>query len=80
MYDYNTINVDMNEDIAIVRFSRLKALNALNHEMTLELAELFDKLENDPAVRGIILTGEGRAFMAREEGNLPEFPIMPSAR
>ena len=64
MYDYNTINVDMNEDIAIVRFSRLKALNALNHEMTLELAELFDKLENDPAVRGIILTGEGRAFMA----------------
>ena len=64
MYDYNTINVDMNEDIAIVRFSRPKALNALNHEMTLELAELFDKLENDPAVRGIILTGEGRAFMA----------------
>ena len=63
MYEYNTINVDTDEDIAIVRFNRPKALNALNHEMTLELAELFDKLENDPAERGIILRGEGRAFM-----------------
>ena len=64
MYAYNTINVEMQEDIAIVKFNRPKALNALNAEMTYELADLFDKLEKDKAVRGIILTGEGRAFMA----------------
>lgn len=64
MYDYNTINVEINEDIAIVKFNRPKALNALNAEMTRELGELFDQLEKDSIVRGIILTGEGRAFMA----------------
>lgn len=64
MYAYNNINVEMHEDIAIVKFSRPKALNALNAEMTLELADIFEKLESDKNIRGIILTGEGRAFMA----------------
>ena len=32
--------------------------------MTKELSDLFDKLEVNDSVRGIILTGEGKAFMA----------------
>ena len=64
MYEYNTINVERENDIAIVKFNRPKQLNALNKEMTGELADLCEKLSTDDAVRGVILTGEGRAFMA----------------
>ncbi len=64
MYKYNTINVEINDDVAIVRFNRPETLNAINTEMSGELADLFDKLETDKTVRGIIMTGEGRAFMA----------------
>ena len=64
MYDYNTIKVEIFDEIAMVKFNRPKALNALNIEMSGELADLFNELANDKNVRGIILTGEGRAFMA----------------
>lgn len=64
MYGYETIKVEINGDIALVKFNRPKALNALNGKMTVELGQAFDELAEDKAVRGIILTGEGRAFMA----------------
>ena len=64
MYEYNTVNVEILNSIAVVKFNRPKALNALSTEMTKELSDLFDKLEVNDSVRGIILTGEGKAFMA----------------
>ena len=64
MYEYKTIKVEKREDIAIVCFNRPKCFNALNSEMSHELAELFDRLEADTTVRGVVLTGEGKAFMA----------------
>ena len=64
MYEYNTVNVEILNSIAVVKFNRPKALNALSTEMTKELSDLFDKLAVNDSVRGIILTGEGKAFMA----------------
>lgn len=64
MYEYNTVNVEILNSIAVVKFNRPKALNALSTEMTKELSDLFDKLALDGRVRGIILTGEGKVFMA----------------
>lgn len=64
MYSFNTINVEITDDIAVVKFARPKQLNALNTEMTAELTALFDRFAEDDNVRGIILTGEGRSFMA----------------
>lgn len=64
MYEYNTVKVEIFKSMAIVKFNRPKALNALSTEMTKELADLFDKLALDDRVRGIILMGEGKAFMA----------------
>ena len=57
MYEYNTVNVEILNSIAVVKFNRPKALNALSTEMTKELSDLFDKLEVIDSVRGIILTG-----------------------
>ncbi len=64
MYDYDTIKVEIFDEIAVVKFNRPKVLNALNAKMTGEIADLFDELAVDDNVRGIIVTGEGRAFMA----------------
>lgn len=58
MYEYNTVNVEILNSIAVVKFNRPKALNALSTEMTKELSDLFDKLALDGSVRGIILTGK----------------------
>ena len=55
MYEYNTVNVEILNSIAVVKFNRPKALNALSTEMTKELSDLFDKLEVNDSVRGIIL-------------------------
>ncbi|MCD8036505.1 MAG: enoyl-CoA hydratase-related protein [Clostridiales bacterium] len=60
----NTLKTERIDDIMVVKFNRPQALNAMNAEMTGEIVELFDELAKDDSVRGIIVTGEGRAFMA----------------
>ena len=49
---------------ALVTLNRPAALNALSRALRGELAACIDKLEADPAVRVLILTGAGRAFCA----------------
>ncbi|MDR3618745.1 MAG: enoyl-CoA hydratase-related protein [Paludisphaera borealis] len=51
--------------IAYVTLNRPKVLNALNKATIAELDEVFKDARNDPAVRGVILTGAGdRSFAA----------------
>lgn len=49
---------------AVVTLNRPQALNALSRALMAELADTVDRLEDDPAVRVLILTGAGRAFCA----------------
>ena len=51
--------------IAVITISRLKVLNALNAATLGELADVFETVAADDAVRVILLTGEGsKAFVA----------------
>lgn len=51
--------------VAIATISRPKALNALNSQTLEELKTVLTGLAEDPAVRAVILTGEGeKAFIA----------------
>lgn len=50
--------------VAIVTINRPKALNALNSETLKELDVVFDELGVDDDVLSVILTGEGKAFVA----------------
>lgn len=50
--------------IATITLNRPKALNALTREMLVTLALTFTRLDEDPDVKVIILTGAGRAFSA----------------
>ena len=50
--------------LAVLTMNRPKALNALNDQTLDELERLFTAIEKDREVLGVILTGEGRAFVA----------------
>jgi enoyl-CoA hydratase/carnithine racemase len=58
------LEVWQTEHARVLRFNRPAQLNAMNSEMMAAIARELDALEHDPAVRAIILTGAGRAFMA----------------
>jgi enoyl-CoA hydratase len=49
---------------ATIRLNRPKHLNRLQPEDLETLLSLFDRLEADPAIRVLVLTGTGRAFSA----------------
>ncbi len=60
-----TILVDMDGEIVTLTFHRPEALNALNGEMLQELHQVLQCIAKDDAVRGVILTGDGKkAFIA----------------
>jgi len=59
------VSVEMRGDIALLILNRPANLNALNTPLARGIAETLIRLDNDPAVKGIVLTGAGdRAFCA----------------
>lgn len=50
--------------VALIELNRPKELNALNVQLMSELRDALKELDNDDAVRVIILTGNERAFAA----------------
>ena len=62
--DYNTIKYEVNEHIAKITMNRPKALNALNSEVLDELDKCLDEIKANNDLRVLIITGEGRSFIA----------------
>lgn len=58
------VTLERREPTAIITINRPKALNALNGETLDELRKIFLEVRSDDSIRGVILTGEGRAFVA----------------
>ena len=57
--------VETSDGVAVVTLNRPEAMNAMSKALRAALAEAFVKLEADPQVRVVILTGAGdRAFTA----------------
>jgi enoyl-CoA hydratase/carnithine racemase len=62
--DYKTIKVDIDKSVATLTLSRPEKMNALSKELQLEMQHALDALEDDEAVRAVIVTGAGRCFSA----------------
>ncbi|WP_353095519.1 enoyl-CoA hydratase-related protein [Tissierella praeacuta] len=58
------IKLELDNGIAIVRMNRPKALNALNSDTLGELNDLFEVFAIKDFVKGVIITGEGKGFVA----------------
>ena len=59
-----TLSVEQNDRVAVVTFRRGEQLNAISTAMLAEITETFEMLGRDDAVGAIVVTGEGRGFMA----------------
>ena len=56
--------LEINGARATIRLNRPKHLNRLQPDDLEALLKLFDRIEADPAIRVLVLTGAGRAFSA----------------
>ena len=62
---YDTIIFEVEHGIAIIRFNRPKALNAINPRVITEVNDALEKIKVDSSIKTLILTGEGdKAFIA----------------
>ena len=61
------LGVEVVRETAVITFRRPEALNALDIPTRLELARLIRHHGSGAGARGIVLTGEGRAFSAGED-------------
>jgi enoyl-CoA hydratase/carnithine racemase len=76
--------LELNGARATIRLNRPKHLNRLQADDLDALMTLFDRIEADPAIRVLVLTGTGRAFSAGYDlGSIAErataAPEQPSA-
>ena len=68
---YETLDFDLDGNVAIVRMNRPDNANALNHQMGLELMKVSIECDENPDIRAVILTGAGKFFSAG--GDLASF-------
>jgi enoyl-CoA hydratase len=63
--NYTNILFNIENNIAVLKFNRPKALNAVNPDVFVEMNDALDRIVADKAVKVLILTGEGeKAFVA----------------
>jgi len=62
MSDYQDIEFEIEDPVAIVRLNRPEKLNAVTYHTLSEIRRAMDSAAADPAVVGIVVTGNGRGF------------------
>lgn len=60
--DYKTITFKKQNNVAIITFNRPEKMNAVNHQMTIELLAAVEDVARDNEVRVVVLSGAGRGF------------------
>src|SRR5262247_3064993 len=61
---YETIIVESEERVGIIRLNRPEALNALNAQLIEEMRQALDRFEADDGIGCIVITGNEKAFAA----------------
>ena len=61
---YEFLKLEKSEGVATLTISRPKALNALNSQVLDELNNILDDIKEDSEIDVVILTGDGKAFVA----------------
>jgi len=62
--DFKNLLIEKNEGICTVKINNPQTLNALNAEVLSELETAFDLIRDDNEVYVVVITGEGKAFVA----------------
>ena len=76
MASFSTLLFEKKGAVAHISLNRSQALNAYNIQMRDDFSEALAATEDDPDVRAVLITGQGRAFCAGAD--LTEFGTAPS--
>lgn len=71
---YETILYDVEDGIGILTINRPKAMNAINAQLMTEALDGLTRMEKDPEVKVIIITGSDKVFAAGAD--IKEFSTM----
>ena len=63
----NSIELKIENNIALITLNRPEVFNSFNREMALRLQNVFDDCETNNEIRAIVLTGNGKAFCAGQD-------------
>ena len=61
---YETLNFEVQDGVACIVFNRPKQGNALSPLMAKEFSDAAIRCDDDPSIRAVVLTGEGKLFCA----------------
>jgi 2-(1,2-epoxy-1,2-dihydrophenyl)acetyl-CoA isomerase len=78
--EYEQLIVEQEGAVATIRLNNPDRLNALSPIMTRELLGVLGGFRDDPAVRAIVLTGEGRGFSAGADLSTLQEPYLKGER
>lgn len=67
MATFQCILWEVSEGVATLTLNRPDTLNALTFELMRELKQALDRIEEDRAIRALILTGAGRGFCSGQD-------------
>lgn len=60
--DYECIIYEKKDRVGIIKLNRPKVLNAMNPQLWMEMQDALEIVKQDPDIKVLIITGEGRAF------------------
>jgi enoyl-CoA hydratase len=60
--EFECIIYEKQAGIATIKLNRPKVLNAMNKQLWLDFQAALEDVKNDPDIKVVIITGEGRAF------------------
>ncbi len=61
---YETLLVERQGRVGLIRFNRPQALNALNRQVMHDILDILARFDADPGIGCIVLTGSEKAFAA----------------
>lgn len=61
---YDAIRYDVTNGVAIITLARAAQRNTVTYAMLDELIDAFDRIDHDPSVRAVSVTGDGEFFSA----------------
>lgn len=67
--EFECILFSVADGVATITLNRPTQLNSVNQRMLEELNQALDRIEAEPAIRALLLTGSGRGFCAGQDLN-----------
>ncbi len=64
---FETIEYSVDGGVATLALNRPDSLNSFNQQMHAEVREAMQRVKDDPEIRCLLLTGEGRGFCAGQD-------------